>query len=241
MRPAARSWFAIATSLRTPLAHSVREPSMTMNTSDRAMATRALASHCASGFASLAPRRLRQAPRLANATLERVATYAAELDVPVHIHLHETEQEIRESLAAYRLRPIQRLQKLGLLGPGLIGVHAVHLTEDDMALLSQHGCHVAHCPSSNLKLASGIAATPQMLKQGINVGLGTDGAASNNRLDVFTEMRLAALIAKGATGDPTALPAHAVLEMATLICGAAPASTKAWKFCLRDCMLMVCS
>jgi 5-methylthioadenosine/S-adenosylhomocysteine deaminase len=154
---------------------------------------------------------------VSDTTFERIATYyAGELDVPIHIHLHETAEEIRDSLTAHRLRPIRRLQKLGLLGPGLIAVHAVHLTEEEMALLAQHGCHVAHCPSSNLKLASGIAPVPAFLRHGINVGLGTDGAASNNRLDIFTEMRLAALLAKGTSGDPTALPAHAVLEMATL-------------------------
>lgn len=154
---------------------------------------------------------------VSDSTFERVATYyAGELDVPIHIHLHETAEEIRESLAAHNLRPIRRLQKLGLVGPGLIAVHAVHLTEDEIELLAEHGCHVAHCPSSNLKLASGIAPVPELHRRGVNVGLGTDGAASNNRLDIFGEMRLASLLAKGATGDPTALPAHTVLEMATL-------------------------
>ncbi len=153
---------------------------------------------------------------VSDATFERVAVYAGKLDVPVHIHLHETENEIRDSLAAHQLRPMQRLQKLGLLGPGLIAVHATHLTADEIALLGEHGCHVAHCPSSNLKLASGIAPVAQLHRGGINIGLGTDGAASNNRLDIFAEMRLAALLAKGASGDATALPAHAILEMATL-------------------------
>ncbi|MBX9811246.1 MAG: TRZ/ATZ family hydrolase [Burkholderiales bacterium] len=153
---------------------------------------------------------------VSDAAFERVAVYAGELDVPVHIHLHETADEIRDSLATHKLRPIRRLQKLGLLGPGLIAVHAVHLDEDEIALLSEQGCHVAHCPSSNLKLASGIAPVAQLRRGGVNVGLGTDGAASNNRLDIFSEMRLAALLAKGAGGDPTVLPAHTVLEMATL-------------------------
>jgi 5-methylthioadenosine/S-adenosylhomocysteine deaminase len=153
---------------------------------------------------------------VSDATFERVAVYAGKLDVPVHIHLHETANEIRDSLAAHQLRPVRRLQKLGLLGPGLIAVHATHLDDDEIALLGEYGCHVAHCPSSNLKLASGIAPVAQLHRSGVNVGLGTDGAASNNRLDMFTEMRLAALLAKGVSGDPTALPAHAVLEMATL-------------------------
>jgi 5-methylthioadenosine/S-adenosylhomocysteine deaminase len=151
-----------------------------------------------------------------DATFERVATYAGELDVPVHIHLHETAGEIRDSLASHQLRPIRRLQKFGLLGPSLIAVHAVHLEDDEIALFAEHGCHVAHCPSSNLKLASGIAPVAQLARSGVNIGLGTDGAASNNRLDLFAEMRLAALLAKGASGDPLALPAHSVLQMATL-------------------------
>jgi 5-methylthioadenosine/S-adenosylhomocysteine deaminase len=153
---------------------------------------------------------------VSDATFRRVATYAGELDLPVHVHLHETADEIRDSLATHGLRPIHRLRTLGLLGPNLIAVHGVHLAEDEIALLAEHGCHVAHCPSSNLKLASGIAPVARLSERGVNVGLGTDGAASNNRLDVFGEMRLAALLAKGASGEPTALPAHAVLGMATL-------------------------
>ena len=153
---------------------------------------------------------------VSDATFERVATYAGELDMPVHIHLHETEDEVRESIRAHKLSPIHRLHKLGLLGPGLIAVHSVHLTPDEIGLLAEHGCHVAHCPSSNLKLASGIAPIAELCERGVNVGLGTDGAASNNRLDMFSEMRLAALLAKGASARATALPAHAVLGMATL-------------------------
>jgi len=153
---------------------------------------------------------------VSDATFERVATYAGELDMSVHIHLHETFDEIRESMTVHKLRPVRRLQKLGLLGPGLIAVHAVHLADDEIALLADHGCHVAHCPSSNLKLASGIAPAARLHERGVNLGLGTDGAASNNRLDLFAEMRLAALLAKGASGTATVLPAHAVLEMATI-------------------------
>jgi 5-methylthioadenosine/S-adenosylhomocysteine deaminase len=153
---------------------------------------------------------------VSDATFERVATYAGQLDMPVHIHLHETEDEVRESVSAHNLRPIRRLHKLGLLGPGLIAVHSVHVAPDEIGLLAEHGCHVAHCPSSNLKLASGIAPVAALHERGVNIGLGTDGAASNNRLDVFAEMRLAALLAKGASARATALPAHAVLGMATL-------------------------
>jgi len=149
-------------------------------------------------------------------TFERVAMLQGELDLPLHIHLHETRDEIEQSLARHGARPLARLQGHGLVDANLIAVHAVHVTEQEANLLAEEGCHVAHCPSSNLKLASGIAAPDRLLKTGVNVGLGTDGAASNNRLDIFTEMRLAALLAKGTGGDATALPAHAVLEMATV-------------------------
>lgn len=153
---------------------------------------------------------------VSDSTLERVATYAAELDIPIQIHLHETKEEIQESVATHQVRPIQRLQRAGLLGPTLIAVHAVHLEPHEIASLARHGCSVAHCPSSNLKLASGVAPVAGMLEKGINVGLGTDGAASNNRLDLLNEMRHAALLAKAASGDPTALGAHEALHMATL-------------------------
>src|SRR5574340_1225935 len=128
---------------------------------------------------------------------------------------HETLDEIRQSLADHRLRPLQRLRNLGLLGPNLIAVHAVHLLQEEIAVLAQQGCHLAHCPTSNLKLASGISPVAGLL-QGVNIGLGTDGAASNNRLDLFGEMRLAALLAKGASGAADTLPAHQALRMATL-------------------------
>ncbi|MBU0594231.1 MAG: TRZ/ATZ family hydrolase [Gammaproteobacteria bacterium] len=148
-------------------------------------------------------------------TLSKVLTYAEQLDLPIHIHLHETADEIQQSLKQYHLRPLQRLQNLGLLAPNLIAVHAVHLKHDEMATFAQQGCHVAHCPTSNLKLASGIAPVHAMMEQGINVGLGTDGAASNNRLDLFQEMRLAALLAKGISGKADHLPAFDSLQMAT--------------------------
>jgi len=147
---------------------------------------------------------------------ERIAMLQGVLDLPLHIHLHETRDEIEQSSARHGARPLARLQKLGLVDANLIAVHAVHLNDMEIGLLAAEGCHVAHCPSSNLKLASGIAAATGLLKAGVNVGLGTDGAASNNRLDLFTEMRLAALLAKGTADDPTALPAHTALEMATV-------------------------
>jgi 5-methylthioadenosine/S-adenosylhomocysteine deaminase len=149
-------------------------------------------------------------------TFERIAVLQGELELPLHIHVHETRDEIEQSIARHGVRPLARLQALGLVDASLIAVHAVHLTEQEITLLAEKGCHVAHCPSSNLKLASGIASPVSLLQNGVNVALGTDGAASNNRLDMFGEMRLAALLAKGAGGDPTLLPAHLALEMATI-------------------------
>jgi 5-methylthioadenosine/S-adenosylhomocysteine deaminase len=153
---------------------------------------------------------------VSDATFGKIAKLAAEVDVPVHIHLHETVDEIRRSLAEHGVRPLERLRRLGLLGPGLIAVHAVHVDEGEIALLAKHGASVAHCPSSNLKLASGFAPAARMAAAGINLAIGSDGAASNNRLDVFGEMRLAALLAKAVAGDAEAMPAHAALRAATL-------------------------
>lgn len=149
-------------------------------------------------------------------TFEQVLMLSEQLQIPINTHLHETQDEIRESLARFGMRPIARLEKLGLLGPGFIAVHAVHLDTAEIELLGRLGCSVAHCPSSNLKLASGIAAVARMQAAGINVGLGTDGAASNNRLDIFTEMRTAALLAKATSENAQTVPAHAALRMATL-------------------------
>jgi len=146
----------------------------------------------------------------------RVLTLAEQCDLPIHLHLHETTQEIEDSRQRFGMRPVERLHRLGLLSPGLIGAHGIHLNPDEIALLAQHGCSIAHCPSSNLKLASGIAPITAMTKQGINIGLGSDGAASNNRLDLFQEMRLAALLAKGSSGQAEAISAHQALRMATL-------------------------
>jgi len=149
-------------------------------------------------------------------TFERILTLSEQLNLPIHCHIHETRQEIEESHRQHGQSPFERLHKLGLLGPGFIGVHAVHLNEEELQLIAATGSSIAHCPTSNLKLASGFAPVARMRQLGINVGLGTDGAASNNRLDLFGEMRLAALLAKGSSGDPAALPAACALEMATL-------------------------
>ena len=146
----------------------------------------------------------------------KVLTLAEQIDLPIHLHLHETEQELSDSLRDFGVRPIERLRQLGLLSPGLIGVHAVHLNSEEIGLLAEHGCSIAHCPTSNLKLGSGIAPITELLSQGVNIGLGTDGAASNNRLDMFQEMRLVALLSKGKSGHADAVNAHRALRMATL-------------------------
>ena len=153
---------------------------------------------------------------VSDATFRKVATMLGELDVPLHIHLHETEDEIQRSLAEHSVRPIERMRRLGLLGPGLMAVHGVHLQADEIELLARHGSSVVHCPSSNLKLASGFAPVAQLLAAGVNVALGTDGAASNNRLDLMQEMRFAALLAKAVARDAEAMPAHRALRCATL-------------------------
>jgi 5-methylthioadenosine/S-adenosylhomocysteine deaminase len=153
---------------------------------------------------------------VSDASFRQIATLAAELDLPVHVHVHETEHEVQASLAEHGVRPLERLRRLNLLGPNLIAVHAVHVTPEEIALLARHGASVAHCPSSNLKLASGFAPMAKLAQAGVNLAIGTDGAASNNRLDMFQEMRLAALLAKAVAGDAEAMPAHDALRAATL-------------------------
>ena len=153
---------------------------------------------------------------VSNTSFERIATLSAQMGVPIHLHLHETLDEIAGSLKEHGLRPIARLEKLGLLSSNLIAVHSVHLDENDIEHLAHYACHIAHCPVSNLKLASGIAPITAAHKKGINIGLGTDSAASNNRLDLWGEMRIAALLAKGQSGDATSINAHQALAMATI-------------------------
>jgi len=149
-------------------------------------------------------------------TLKRIAVLAEEIDVPIHCHVHETREEIAQGLAKDGVRPFERLRRLGVVGPRLIAVHAVHLEDTELEVMAREGVSVAHCPSSNLKLASGVAPVSAMRSRGIRVGLGTDGAASNNRLDLFTEARTAALIAKAASGDAAAIPAAEAIDMATI-------------------------
>jgi 5-methylthioadenosine/S-adenosylhomocysteine deaminase len=153
---------------------------------------------------------------VADRTLERIVTIAEELDLPIHTHLHETTDEIAASLREHGTRPLERLARLGMVSPRLMAVHAVHLEPGEVDALAHHGASVVHCPSSNLKLASGFAPVAALRAAGVNVALGTDGAASNNRLDIWTEMRTAALLAKAVAGAADAFPAHEALEAATL-------------------------
>ena len=153
---------------------------------------------------------------VSNEPLLRVATLAAELDLPIHMHVHETADEIADSRRQYGMRPINRLQQLELLGPSFIAVHMTQLTDEEIAVLAASGASVVHCPESNLKLASGFCPVDKLVKAGVNVAIGTDGAASNNDLDVMGEMRMAALLAKAVAGDASAIPAHTALRMATL-------------------------
>jgi 5-methylthioadenosine/S-adenosylhomocysteine deaminase len=148
--------------------------------------------------------------------LKKVQILADELDLPVHIHLHETASEIETSLKTCGKRPLQRLQQLGLLSPALLGVHMTQLEPAEIQQIGESGTSVVHCPESNLKLASGFCPVQRLIDAGINVALGTDGAASNNDLDMLGEMKTAALLAKAVHGDASALPAHSVLRMATL-------------------------
>lgn len=153
---------------------------------------------------------------VSDAPLQRVATLAEELDVPIHMHIHETQQEVDDAVAASGMRPIERLDRLGLLSPRLLCVHGTALNNDDIERLSQSGSSVVHCPESNLKLASGFCPVDELQQRGINVALGTDGAASNNDLDMFGELATAAMLAKAVAKNAAALPAMDALRMATI-------------------------
>jgi 5-methylthioadenosine/S-adenosylhomocysteine deaminase len=149
-------------------------------------------------------------------TLQRVASLAAELQLPVVTHLHESAAEIADSLAAHGARPIERLERLGLLGPDFIAIHGVHMSDDDIDRMARASASLVHCPYSNLKLASGIARVGEMDRRGVNIAIGTDGAASNNRVDILSEGRLTGLLAKAETGDAAAFDAHRTLRAMTL-------------------------
>jgi len=149
-------------------------------------------------------------------TFERMRILADELDVQIHIHLHETETEIQAAAATHGKRPIERLDELGLLSASLNAVHMTQLTDHEISLLAERGVNVVHCPQSNLKLASGFCPVARLLAAGVNVALGTDGAGSNNDLDMFGEMRTAALLAKGVADDAAVVSAEEALAMATI-------------------------
>ena len=149
-------------------------------------------------------------------TLKKIFTLSNELDLPVHMHIHETENEIKESIKKYNQRPIERLMKLGLINPNFIGIHAVHLNSTDISILSKNKANLVSCPISNLKLGSGIPnATLQNLEK-INLSFGTDGSASNNKLDILSEARLGSLLLKGISKDATKFNSNTVLECLTI-------------------------
>jgi 5-methylthioadenosine/S-adenosylhomocysteine deaminase len=153
---------------------------------------------------------------VSEAPLARIRTLSDELEVQVHTHVQETRDEVMQSLGSCGERPLARLERLGLLGPHLIAVHMTQLEDAEIARLAETGAHVVHCPESNLKLASGFCRVADLLSAGVNVALGTDGAASNNDLNLLAEMRTAALLAKGVAGSAAAVPAATALRMATL-------------------------
>lgn len=132
------------------------------------------------------------------------------------MHIHETADEINNSQQEFGMRPLKRLHQLGLLSPRLTAVHMTQLTDQEISLCADTGIHIAHCPESNMKLASGFCPVAQLAEQGINVTIGTDGAASNNDLDMFAELRQTALLAKAVSANPSAVPAMEAIEMATI-------------------------
>lgn len=153
---------------------------------------------------------------VADDKLEGIRVLVAEMDAGIHMHVHETAHEVQEALRKHGERPLARLARLQLLGPRFQAVHMTQVDDDDLALLTEHNCSVIHCPESNLKLASGFCPVERLWEAGINVAVGTDGAASNNDLDLLGETRTAALLAKAVAGSATALDAHRALRMATL-------------------------
>ncbi len=147
---------------------------------------------------------------VSDAPLQKIRMLAEELDIPIHMHVHETAGEVGNG------RPLARLEAMGLLSPRLLAVHMTQLTDDEIARCAAAGVHVIHCPESNLKLASGFCPVQKLIEAGVNVALGTDGAASNNDLDMLGEMRTAALLAKAVSGNASAVPAAEALRIASL-------------------------
>ena len=153
---------------------------------------------------------------VADESFARIRVLSDQLDIPVHLHLHETAQEVEDSRKQHGLRPFARLQGLGLVNDHLIAVHMTQLSDAEIAVCAEQGVSVAHCPESNLKLASGFCPAEKLRRAGVNLAIGTDGCASNNDLDMFGEMRTAALLAKGVAGDASAFDAAFALQAATL-------------------------
>ena len=145
-----------------------------------------------------------------------INTLAEELDIPIHMHIHETAYEVAESIKHHGHSPLKRLESLGLLSERMMAVHMTQLNDEEIELVAKYNASVVHCPESNLKLASGFCPVKQLIETGVNVALGTDGAASNNDLDMLGEMKTAALLAKALSKDSTAVSAHTALEMATI-------------------------
>ena len=145
-----------------------------------------------------------------------IGTFANQLQMTIHTHLHETEAEISESLKKFNMTPIQRLDKLGILGPNVTAAHCVHLNDVDIKILEKNQVNVIHNPSSNMKLGSGVANIKALYEKGINIGLGSDSSASNNRLDIITEIRSTALLHKGKNQDAQFLKPLDVIKMATI-------------------------
>jgi len=165
---------------------------------------------CTTAFAPHAPY------SVSDAAFKEIKKWSEQLELPIHIHLHETLHEVESAVAHNGITPLQRLQDMGLVNASLIAVHMTQLSDAEIEQLAKAGAHIVHCPESNLKLASGFSPIAHCLAAGINVALGTDGAASNNDLDMFGEMRTAALLAKAVSGDATAVSATVALQMATI-------------------------
>ena len=153
---------------------------------------------------------------VADSTFEKLLDISQSNRLGVHMHVHETAQEITDSVSQHGVRPIQRMKDLGLINSFLVAVHATQLLDDEISLLAEAGSSIAHCPKSNLKLGSGICPVSNLLAQKVNVAIGTDGAASNNSLNMLEEMRFAALLAKGTSGDPTNVSVNQALRMSTI-------------------------
>ncbi|NNG14625.1 MAG: amidohydrolase family protein, partial [Gammaproteobacteria bacterium] len=153
---------------------------------------------------------------VSDAPLQKLNMLAEELDIPIHMHVHETADEVDMAIKDNSQHPLDRLHELGLLSPRLLAVHMTQLTDADIQAVAEAGVHVVHCPESNLKLASGFCPVQRLLDAGVNVCLGTDGAASNNDLDMFSELRTAAMLAKGVSGDPCSVDAFTAVRMATI-------------------------